>query len=96
MITSIEVKHLLKYLGLNDEDYGYINIYTIQGIIKEEVYITFNDISNILSSLGSQIDFKLDKVLEELSFSIEEEEPNKAVLVSEFLELYESISRNSS
>lgn len=91
MITSIEVKHLLKYLGLNDEDYGYINNIQSKGLSKEEVYITFNDISNILSSLGSQIDFKLDKVLEELSFSIEEEEPNKAVLVSEFLELYESI-----
>ena len=91
MITYKEVKNLLSYLGISEDDIEGINDGQSKELVKEESYITFANLSYILTLITDTLDLSLDHVLKELSYQVEEEKPNKAVLVSEFLEGYENI-----
>ncbi len=127
MMTLKEVKYLLSFLGLEEDDFEDISDAKLEDnladgnkqsdesykssnnmqsdeshnpsdndgdIIKlaeRYPYITFKDVTNILPLLADKVDLDIELVMEEVSFQIQEEKPNKAVLVSEFLEIYEEV-----
>ena len=84
MITYEEVEHLLYYLGIEEGELEY-------KVNSKEDYVTFDNISKIMSSLEDKLDLDMEQVAESLTFQIKEEKENKAVLVSEFLEIYELV-----
>ena len=80
MISSKEAKHLLYYLGVEEGD-----------LLEDSEYLKFEDLSYILPSIGNEFDLDMNILLEDLSFQIQDQKGSKAILVSEFLEIYEAL-----
>ncbi len=117
MITFKEVKHLLHFLDVNDQDFKYklerkklsdnidesghdngdFNGEFIESDIvlpQDKDYITFNDLLYLLPSVSHKLDLSLEKILDGISFEIEDQEYNKALLTGEFLEIYENVYKS--
>lgn len=93
MITFKEVKHLLSFLGVGEGDYIYQNEKEVEEreLPDEGAYLAFEDFSYIIPSIANKLDLDMNTVLEQVSFNIQDEKDRKAVLVAEFLEIYEAV-----
>lgn len=80
MISTEEVEHLLSFLDVQGPEAS--NDYKL---------LTFKDLSSLVNSTGESLELDINKVLEEASFDINEEDQRKAVLVTEFLEIYQGV-----
>lgn len=79
MITTKEVEYLLSFLAIEETE-----------LLKEDTFFTFKDFQNIIPSLANKLSIDEDSMLNKASFKIQEEDQRKAVLLEEFLEIYEA------
>lgn len=79
MITTKEVKYLLSFLAIEEIE-----------LLKEDTFFTFKDFQNTIPYLANKLSLDEDSIQDKASFKIQEEDQRKAVLVKEFLEIYES------
>lgn len=93
MIKLGEALELSTHLGLErgvmTEIMGYEHSY------DEDKVLVFREMKFIIESASISLDIKKSQILRSLSYSLEEQADNQAVLVSEFLEFFEAIPGQS-
>lgn len=93
MITIQEIKHLLSFVDYNEEEVKEIlqepeSVDSVADSSNPD-YLTFEELISIIHSIGDKWNIEEDKLFDNLSFQVKEEKGKKAVLVTEFLEVYE-------
>jgi stage II sporulation protein D len=83
MMTIQESLRLLGFLEINEED--------VLQIESSENYLQFGECLALLGAVSKKLELQSDTIINKLSFTIKEEPTNKAVLIEEFLNLYECI-----
>lgn len=90
MITMEEALVLTSHLGLDKdviiEVLGYDDTY------EKDKYFVFAEFKSLLESVSVSLDIKKSEILKKISFHLEDNKENSAVLVTEFLDFFEVVT----
>jgi len=83
MITAQESLRLLGYLGIDEDE--------LKQVVNTNNYLEFEECRSLIKIVSTDLEVESDAITKNLSYNIQEEMANKAVLTEEFLNLYEGI-----
>ena len=95
MITNKEVKYLLETINIENEEEDLKDSEDSEdpkdsvSLGENSDFLLFDDLSYIISAIKDKYEINIEDIFEKLTFEVKGEKANKAVLVREFLELYE-------